>query len=99
MSEQTEDVPEQMEVKRSTRCIFGNEIHTNCPVKEELTEESVPSLDINKYKLPKTSGLDSLKEMIDMTSSAFKSMNEPLARFCAVCPWLEIFLDKQGVKE
>lgn len=70
-------------------CIFGEDVRSKCPVRQELAREKP---DISKWvKSMKNPVFDDAEQIVEK----WLSMSQSLSEFCAVCPFLVIYIDKQ----
>jgi len=69
-------------------CIFGKEIHKECPVRKELSQRA--GKDLSKWIKPKHG--DEIEELFNRLEQALNLEYTTLAAFCDVCPFLSLYI-------
>jgi hypothetical protein len=77
-----------------TSCIFGKEIHKQCPVRIELGKRA--KVDLSKWIKPKSHVFGEAEELLDRFNQALNYEYSTLASFCAVCPFLSLYIENQA---
>ncbi len=78
-SEESKDLP----------CVFGEEIHPNCPVRKEIGKRE--NIDLKKWIKPKVKIFEEADELVTRFTEALNYDFNTLSDFCGVCPYLNIY--------
>ena len=68
-------------------CIFGKEIHQNCPVRMELNR--IPEADIAKWIKPSSEVFGEAQKLMTVFVDILNTANKTLADFCRSCPYVK----------
>jgi len=63
-------------------CIFGKEVHKQCPVRTELGKQA--KKDLHKWIKPKSHAFGEIEELLDRLTEALNYEYGTLANFCDV---------------
>ena len=83
---------EQQEVKKDKPCIFGSTIVSTCLVRKELAELKGP--DLSKWIKSSEKIFDEAEKLIEKFTDRLGYEYNTLVSFCDVCPFLQIYLEK-----
>jgi len=80
----------------SPECIFGKEIHKQCPVRLELSKRA--GKDLSKWIKPKSHEFGEVEEALNRLTAALNYEYSTLACFCGACPYLSLYVEKMEQK-